>query len=1174
MRRLSLALSVAGALVAASSTLRAQLDPATLHAHGQLAAELVPLPPFDVRHDERGLPDERVRAALERAWSASERAARAFERERLAREVPQLTWTEHELFGTPRSVGSTLAFLTPPSALAPFDVLRGFVARHPANFGFAAAELTRAELVRETRDAKSGITYLEFQQRVDGRELVGCRLEAQVSARGELIHVASAWLPPAAVAALAPGLRGALDASSALQLAALDVRAPFAAAPELVDARDDGPSTWAAGEALDALPAPTTEALVFPRTRSELVPAWRVRLMPRGGDWYEVLVSALDGRILARQSHTKYLGGTEDLSLRVFTSDGVAPGSPGPATPTGAQFPVVARDLVLVRAADVLPWSPQGWIPDGQNETLGNNVDAHTDLDFNHLPDLPRPAGSPYRVFDPPFNAAQAPSSWRAATVTQVFYLANRFHDHVFELGFDEAFGNFQDLNFSGQGVGGDRLSADCQDGGGANNARFITLGGDGSFARTEMFLFTNMTPDRDGGLEAAIVYHELTHGVSVRLHNATLGGQQSGGLGEGWSDFFGLSLVAEPGDDLAGSHAMGGYTALSYWGGFDDNYYCGIRRFPYSTDLAKNPLTYADIDPAQVAFPPGVPRNTNGVQTANTVHNVGEVWCSILWELRARFLATHGARGDALLQELLIQGMKLSVDNPNFVEARDAILQADLALHAGAHLGDLWSGFARRGLGFSASSPAGGTSASGVQEAFDLPALVLFDFPDGRARTTGPATREALRVDIQALGGQQLLPGTAFLDARIDNGAPSSVALTEIAPGAFAAELPAADCGATIRWSVRVDSTFGPARAPENGEFELAVANGVTTVLQDDFEAAGGWSGGQPGDTASTGLWTRADPVGTVDGGGLEVQPEFDWSAAPGTRCWFTGQGVAGGSAGASDVDGGTTTLLSPNFDLTGVVAPRFAYWRWYSNAAGSGPAEDVLRVDVSNNGGTDWVPVEVVGPASQNVGGWIRSEFFVADFVAPSNAVRLRFVAEDAGTSSLVEAAIDDFSLIGGTCQALGGNFCAGDGSLATPCPCGNFGAARRGCANSAAPQGSFLRALGSTQPDTIVLRASSVPTSSPVLFFQGDESRAAGLVLGDGVGCVTGSIVRLGTRTASQGVSELPGPGDAPLSTLGGVLPGSGALRFYQAHYRNAAQYCTSATFNVTNGWALVW
>ena len=65
---------------------------------------------------------------------------------------------------------------------------------------------------------------------------------------------------------------------------------------------------------------------------------------------------------------------------------------------------------------------------------------------------------------------------------------------------------------------------------------------------------------------------------------------------------------------------------------------------------------------------------------------------------------------------------MKLSPANPLFLQARDALLQADRVDNGGANQDLLWASFAKRGMGYSASSPANSTTL-GVGEAFNTPA-------------------------------------------------------------------------------------------------------------------------------------------------------------------------------------------------------------------------------------------------------------------------------------------------------------------------------------------------------------------------------------------------------------------------------------------------------------------
>ena len=86
------------------------------------------------------------------------------------------------------------------------------------------------------------------------------------------------------------------------------------------------------------------------------------------------------------------------------------------------------------------------------------------------------------------------------------------------------------------------------------------------------------------------------------------------------------------------------------------------------------------------------------GGGTADEVHNQGEVWCVTLWDLRASLVAKHGAAaGNELILRLVTDGMKLAPANPNFVQARDAILQAELVYSGGANRNELWAAFAKR---------------------------------------------------------------------------------------------------------------------------------------------------------------------------------------------------------------------------------------------------------------------------------------------------------------------------------------------------------------------------------------------------------------------------------------------------------------------------------------------
>lgn len=151
----------------------------------------------------------------------------------------------------------------------------------------------------------------------------------------------------------------------------------------------------------------------------------------------------------------------------------------------------------------------------------------------------------------------------------------------------------------------------------------------------------------------------------------------------------------------------------------------------------------------------------------------------------------------------------------------------------------------------------------------------------------------------------------------------------------------------------------------------------------------------------------------------------------------------------------------------------------------------------------------------------------------------------------------------------------FCFGDGSIGV-CPCSNFGSAGNGCANSVNPNGANLSFAGNPWigNDSFVLLGSGMPNSA-ALYFQGTApaNYSAGVTFGDGLRCVGGNTVRLGTKLNIGGASQVPDSGDPTISSHT-ILPSTGTLLYYQAWYRNAAAFCSASTFNLTNGLYAVW
>lgn len=291
-------------------------------------------------------------------------------------------------------------------------------------------------------------------------------------------------------------------------------------------------------------------------------------------------------------------------------------------------------------------------------------------------------------------------------------------------------------------------------------------------------------------------------------------------------------------------------------------------------------------------------------------------------------------------------------------------------------------------------------------------PPSISFAFPNGIPTVVEPAGGTVVRVDVLA-GGNVPVAGTGMLHVDSVNGS-AVLPMASVAANSYDAVFPAFACSGDVRFSFSAEDGGGTRRfAPVAGAYTASLAKVTTVLSTDDFEAAGGWAGGQPGDTATTGIWDRADPQGTA------AQPEDDHTPGGGVNCWVT-DSRAGTGVGSWDVDGGFTTLLSPALDLSAEPDAVISYWRWYSNSAGGNPNSDVLRVDVSDDDGQSWTNAETVGPLGpETSGGWIQHQFAVADFVSTTAVVRVRIVAEDAGGGSIVEAGVDDFEVIRLSCD-----------------------------------------------------------------------------------------------------------------------------------------------------------
>jgi hypothetical protein len=210
-----------------------------------------------------------------------------------------------------------------------------------------------------------------------------------------------------------------------------------------------------------------------------------------------------------------------------------------------------------------------------------------------------------------------------------------------------------------------------------------------------------------DAGLDNTIIIHELAHGLSQRLTGGPmqvncLREPAARAMNEGWSDAIASILLCKKDDNRDKLSVIGNYAS----GKLE-----GLRTFPYSTNMAINPLTFGDL------------------KSLDSVHSKGAVWASALYEVYWNLVDKYGfsenwydssqTAGNILMLNLIIGGLKHQNCNPGYIDARDSIFQTDINYFNGRNQCLIWKGFAKRGLGYGASF---NSNTNEIQESFKLP--------------------------------------------------------------------------------------------------------------------------------------------------------------------------------------------------------------------------------------------------------------------------------------------------------------------------------------------------------------------------------------------------------------------------------------------------------------------
>lgn len=532
-----------------------------------------------------------------------------------------------------------------------------------ARLGLDDGDLDNLTLARDYVSRSTGLRHVVLAQVVDGLPVFDGAIAIHLDQRGRVVRITSG-------AGRAAGRQRTPQVApeQAVEAAASDIRAgePFAAVRIAGTADPGGTLRFARGPFVSD---PTASQMWFPMD-GVLRLAWKVSIEPQGpSQLYDLLIDAQTGELLLRQNRVRYAEG----SGRVAQSDAMNVLDPRrlDPMPKGAAGcpPALNYQLRSLNA----PFRDPATVLFNTGTLNGNNA---------HVFRRAAPAEGANGTFDGTAWGFDFPFNSDASAATALFFALNFAHDFFYDLGFDEAAGNFQVDNFGRGGLGNDSMRGNAR-AAGRNNANYVHAV-DGSSGTINMYLWDGMgcwaqdvnadgTPDLDGDYDFDIIIHEYHHGVSLRINDAFTG-NEAGAIGEGGGDFFAYSVNGNP---LLAEYARPG----------------GLR--------GVNAKTYAEWFCL--------------LGLICEVHDNGEIWANVLWDLRERFRTdlVRGTEAGAINEahQLYIDGLKLSPPAPTMLDMRDAILQADTLRNPGsprsANFCRVWEVFAGRGMGANATDTA-----------------------------------------------------------------------------------------------------------------------------------------------------------------------------------------------------------------------------------------------------------------------------------------------------------------------------------------------------------------------------------------------------------------------------------------------------------------------------------
>ena len=428
------------------------------------------------------------------------------------------------------------------------ETVRRFANSNLEKLSLRAGDVQNLTVTHDYVDASTGIEHIYATQKINGLSVTGSNLSlhtkgARVIESNNLVPITSYSVRP---------ITTSITSLHAVQAILIDNKVVSSTAPTLKQAaKGTDQVTIYKRNASPIFDIPTRLVYYNNERLKVLQPAWEVQMMEEGRKhFWLAYIDATTGKILEKRDlivNCDFGGGVTDDGLNdhnahnhTIAQDIYQPKNinkferffEGNAIPDNKyrvyDLPLESPGDTIEQAAPHVfgsksgsdPASPDGWHKVANavtyQYTRGNNVWSFQDPSPGPLGGVPSadptrtayanngpggtpPATEPF-IFDYPINLANDPSTYQNGAIVNLFYWNNLMHDVFYNLGFTEAAGNFEDSHIFSTGIkaGGrpeDAVLAQAQDGGGTNNANFLTTP-DGTPGQMQMYLWTAAFPD------------------------------------------------------------------------------------------------------------------------------------------------------------------------------------------------------------------------------------------------------------------------------------------------------------------------------------------------------------------------------------------------------------------------------------------------------------------------------------------------------------------------------------------------------------------------------------------------------------------------------------------------------------------------------------------------------